>query len=411
MTQSDAHPAGWTRRSLGDLATVHMGQSPPGKSVNDTGDGVPFLQGNAEFGTTSPTATHWCTQPGRIAEEGDLLISVRAPVGELNIADQKYCIGRGLGAIRIAKEDRAFLWAVMHFERRRLNRVSQGSTFDAIGRDDLEQLPLLCAPSGERHRIAEVLGAVDTAIDATRGVIEQARRFKTAVLQDLLSRGLPGRHSEFREVKGLGQVPRAWKIIELGAVTKLVTSGSRGWSQYIAPIGSFFVRSQNIGLGELRYDDVVHVQPPANIEAKRAKIEPNDLLISVTGEPGNVAVATEELGLAHVSQHVALTRLKKPELARWLGVALASPSGQRQFRSKMYGQTRPGLNLDNIDELRVALPELEERDQICDMVEAVTSRVAASVEHLRQLVQAKTALSQALLTGRVRVPANTVEAV
>lgn len=257
-------------------------------------------------------------------------------------------------------------------------------------------------PVQERRRIGEILASVESMIDATRRVIEQTRRLKTAVLQDLLTRGLPGRHSEFREVKGLGQVPRAWKLIELGTVTKLVTSGSRGWSQYIAPTGSFFVRSQNIGLGEFRYDDVVFVQPPNNVEARRATIEPNDLLISVTGEPGNVAVATEGMGLAHVSQHVALVRLKKPELARWLGVALASPSGQRQFRSKMYGQTRPGLNLDNIDELRVAIPDEDERNQLCEMVEVIHARATQSIEHLRRLEQAKNALSQALLTGRVR---------
>src|SRR5437660_840726 len=93
-------PSNWTTARLSDIAWVNQGQSPPGSTYNEERFGLPFLQGKAEFGSTSPTPQKWCSAPVRVAEPGDILISIRAPVGPTNFADQRYCIGRGLAAIR-----------------------------------------------------------------------------------------------------------------------------------------------------------------------------------------------------------------------------------------------------------------------------------------------------------------------
>ena len=87
---------------------VDMGQSPPSTDCNEQGDGLPFYQGNAEFGPKYPSPQKWCNRPKKIADEGDILISVRAPVGEINIAPHKCCIGRGITAIRAKDLDDKF---------------------------------------------------------------------------------------------------------------------------------------------------------------------------------------------------------------------------------------------------------------------------------------------------------------
>ena len=89
------------KKELKDISEVIMGQSPPGKTYNENGDGFAFLQGNAEFGDRYPQNIKYTTAPKKIAPKGSILISVRAPVGDLNIANQDYCIGRGLAAIVI----------------------------------------------------------------------------------------------------------------------------------------------------------------------------------------------------------------------------------------------------------------------------------------------------------------------
>ena len=255
----------------------------------------------------------------------------------------------------------------------------------------------------DQDRKAKLFDAIDDAIEATQAVIKQTRQLKTALLQDLLTNGLPGRHREFKNIRGLGRIPASWVPTQLGKLTTLVTSGSRGWSKYLVDSGAFFVRSQNIGLGTILRDDVVYVNPPRDQESQRARIQPGDLLISVTGEPGNVACADESLGEAYVSQHVGLVRLENPKIAPWVTLALSTPVGQAQFRSKMYGQTRPGLNLDNLEELQIPIPEENEKRSCCELVRAIEEREKGEAEKLKQLEVNKIALSQGLLTGRVPV--------
>ena len=255
----------------------------------------------------------------------------------------------------------------------------------------------------DQDRKAELFDALDDAIETTQAVIEQTRRIKIALLQDLLTNGLPGRHRKFKNIRGLGRIPVSWVPAQLGKLTTLVTSGSRGWSKYLADSGAFFVRSQNIGLGTILRDDVVYVDPPQDQESKRARIQAGDLLISVTGEPGNVACADESLGEAYVSQHVGLVRLEDPKIAPWVTLTLSAPVGQTQFRSKMYGQTRPGLNLDNLEELKIPIPEEDEQRICCELARAIEERERSETEKLKQLEINKAALSQGLLTGRIPV--------
>lgn len=144
---------------LGEIATIIAGQSPPGSTYNENGLGLPFFQGKADFGDRHPVARKWCVAPKKIAEPGDILISVRAPVGPTNIAGERCCIGRGLAAIRpdetIALRDFVH-WIIKHREPD-LVAKGQGSTFAAIGQKDLNSLPIPLPPLDEQRRIADIL--------------------------------------------------------------------------------------------------------------------------------------------------------------------------------------------------------------------------------------------------------------
>jgi len=98
--KTDELPGGWVQVALNDIAEILMGQSPPSETYNSEGIGLPFFQGKAEFTDLHPVAEKWCREPNKIADAEDILMSVRAPVGTTNIANQKCCIGRGLAAIR-----------------------------------------------------------------------------------------------------------------------------------------------------------------------------------------------------------------------------------------------------------------------------------------------------------------------
>ena len=122
------------RQRVADIATVFMGQSPPSTACTENEDGLPFIQGNAEFGSRFPAPRLRCSAPTRIAEAGDLLLSVRAPVGEVNQSNTRMVIGRGLCAVRMAERDQQYAWHALRWAVTQLNRVAQGSTFVAVSR-------------------------------------------------------------------------------------------------------------------------------------------------------------------------------------------------------------------------------------------------------------------------------------
>lgn len=129
---------------LKDVGHLIMGQSPPGESYNDNINDFPFLQGNAEFGKQNPINIKYTSSPNKIAPEKSILISVRAPVGDLNIADKNYCIGRGLAALYIDDTFlRDYVFNFLKFSRTELEKRSTGSTFKAINKDILSSLRLI----------------------------------------------------------------------------------------------------------------------------------------------------------------------------------------------------------------------------------------------------------------------------
>lgn len=138
---------------LGDICTINMGQSPSSSTYNSTGEGLPFFQGNADFGDIHPTVRTWCSNPIKIAEKGDLLISVRAPIGALNIANEQCCIGRGLAALTNCTKNiyKEYLWFALLSKIDELNSKGTGSTFKSINKKILAEtsIPL---PSLERQK-------------------------------------------------------------------------------------------------------------------------------------------------------------------------------------------------------------------------------------------------------------------
>jgi len=153
-----------------------MGQSPPSSVVEEGLDnGMPFLQGNAEFGSLHPAPKWSCRRPQKICATGDVLLSVRAPVGALNVADQPYCIGRGLAAIRFTRADPAFGAHALRLYSVALRRVSQGTTFEAVGSKELLALQLWLPPVTEQRRIAEILDTLDEAIQMTEQLIAKLK--------------------------------------------------------------------------------------------------------------------------------------------------------------------------------------------------------------------------------------------
>ena len=152
-------------KALKDIAQITMGQSPDSSSYNEEGRGLPFFQGNADFGELYPTERVWCDAPKKVARANDILISVRAPIGAMNYAREECCIGRGLAAISI--EDPAERQYVFHLLKARhdeLNRKGTGSTFKAINKSVLEDLQVPVISLAEKQHAMQIMDSAEQII-------------------------------------------------------------------------------------------------------------------------------------------------------------------------------------------------------------------------------------------------------
>lgn len=151
-------PEGWSDKTLSQIANITMGQSPAGSSYNEEGTGTIFYQGSTDFGWLFPSTRQYTTAPSRMAKKGDILLSVRAPVGDMNIANTDCCIGRGLAALNSKTGSDGFLFYVMKsFKQIFDRRNSEGTTFGSITKNDLHSLTLACPTADLLEKYDEVV--------------------------------------------------------------------------------------------------------------------------------------------------------------------------------------------------------------------------------------------------------------
>ena len=246
-------PNGWEIKPFSSLASINMGQSPESEFVNENQEGIAFLQGNADFGDINPKELYWVKVPKKLAKKDDILISVRAPVGDINMADKEYCIGRGLSALTIKKINQKFGFYALFQERIQLDRLAQGSTFLAIGKNDFDKL-LIKYPKEkkEQEKIAKILSTLDNAIESTTRIIEKEKNIKTALMQELLTNGIdkngqirtPQTHT-YKQSE-LGFIPDEWEVDSIENHAKIITGDKDTQDRLDDGEYPFYVRSQTI---------------------------------------------------------------------------------------------------------------------------------------------------------------------
>lgn len=189
QTEIGQIPEHWEVVKLGEVASLIMGQSPPGSTYNEIGNGMPFLQGKAEFGNIYPHHLKYTTSPIKLAPNNSILMSVRAPVGDVNIANADYCIGRGLCSISLINGNNVFLFYLLNFLKKSIEKEGTGSTFKAINKANLENFALPLPPLPEQKRIAEILSAIDEKIEKE----ENKKKALEGLFKTLLSHLMTGK--------------------------------------------------------------------------------------------------------------------------------------------------------------------------------------------------------------------------
>ncbi len=180
-------PKGWEVKKLKDVCRLTMGQSPKSEFYNEIGEGIAFHQGVTDFGDRFPSDRLFCTADGRIAEAGDILFSVRAPVGRLNIANKKIILGRGLSAIRHNEDHQAFLWEQLRNRFTEVDMMGNGAIFASVTKDDMQGIDLICPPHAMVESATQHVQVLHSEIATLSQQIQNLRRTRDLLLPRLLS--------------------------------------------------------------------------------------------------------------------------------------------------------------------------------------------------------------------------------
>lgn len=178
----------WPAGVLSDIANITMGQSPKGDTYNEDGNGTVFFQGRAEFGFRFPTRRLFTTDPKRMATTNDVLMSVRAPVGDINVAYEECCIGRGLSAIKSKDFHQSYILYTMLYLRKQLDIFNgEGTVFGSINRDALNSLPIIIPPKSIMDHFEEIVSPMDNAIRNNHDEICRLVCIRDSLLPKLMS--------------------------------------------------------------------------------------------------------------------------------------------------------------------------------------------------------------------------------
>lgn len=406
----DTIPAEHWRR-LGDTCHIEMGQSPPSAYVFEGLDeGLPFLQGNAEFGEPYPTPIFSCAAPAKVGQAGSVLISVRAPVGAVNLADRDYCIGRGLAAIMPRRYPPTFIAAAVSKRSGELARVSQGTTFEAIGKRELHNLEVYSPELPIAVKIAEVLDTLDAAIRGTEAVVAKLRAMKQGLLHDLLTRGIDA-NGDLRPPQPeaphlyhqtpLGWLPKEWEVRLLDDVaqrgsghtpSKSVASYWNGGIKWVSLADSHrldqvYIRDTDKEISEAGLANSSAVKHPENT-----------VILSRDAGIGKSAILGSEMA---VSQHFMAWRCGAKLNHMFLYYLLQRE--KPKFEAIAMGSTIKTIGLSFFKKYAIALPPKAEQDRAAEILLEAKGNINRQEQELGKLKSLKSGLMDDLLTGRVPV--------
>lgn len=345
-------------RPLTEYCTLNMGQSPDSKTYNTQGKGLPFYQGNADFGETHPITRVWCSAPVKVAEEGDILISVRAPIGAMNMAVERCCIGRGLAALTPIRNkcSKQFLYYALQSKVDYLIAQGTGSTFKAISKKVLEATHIPAYSTIEQEQIAETIGHVDNTI---------AARCKQLALLDQLVK------SRFIELFGTIHDNRfGFGVVTLQDVSAPIKDGTHQTPTYTTDVenGYKFLSSKDVTTGKVDWSHLKYIPEELHRELY-ARISPRrgDILLAKNGTTGIAAIVDrDEVFDIYVS--LALIRPHGVD-PTYLWAAINAAETKQQFDASLKGIGVPNLHLGEIKKARIILPPMELQEQFAAFVE------------------------------------------
>lgn len=404
-------PDGWKATTLGEISNVRRGASPrpiqDPKWFSDDGPGwvriVDVTKSNRYLRNTEQKLSLLGVEKSVPVHPGDLIMSICATIGRPVIVDMEACIHDGFVLFDnlSSKVDTLFLLYFLSKESQKFESQGQPGTQKNLNTSIVKATPIALPPLPEQKKIAEILGSVDEAIASTQAVIDQTRKVKQGLLQQLLTKGIG--HTKFKE-SAIGKIPEEWQIVTLEDVCEWIGVGIASAATHAyTKDGIPLIRNQNIKEGYIDTSELLYINTDFDLQNQTKRIKAGDVLTVRTGYPGLSAVVPPELNGCHC--FTSLISRPQPDIldANFLCWWINSDYGKSFVLSGQAGGAQQNLNVGVLRKMLLPLPSIQEQAKISDMIFNVLYLLRIYEEEIEQHKLLKIALMQDLLTGRVRV--------
>ena len=369
--------------ALTEFCDLNMGQSPDSKTYNEQGDGMPFYQGNADFGEIHPETRVWCSKPVKVASEGDILISVRAPIGAMNIATETCCIGRGLAALtpKPNKCSQKYLYYALESKIDVLVSKGTGSTFKAISKKVLAETMIPSYTDEKQQQITDALSKIDVLItDRKQQLIEMDLLVKSRFIE--LFGTYPGNE-------------KGWNTENIRDVVSEVRYGS---SRPAVDGGRYpYLRMNNITYGgELDLSDTKRIDIPDN-ELAKCTVRRGDVLFNRTNSKelvGKTCVYNRDEMMV-LAGFVIRVRVNEKVLPEFLSAFLNTDFSKKMLLGMCktaIGQAN--INAQELQNIGLYVPPIDLQQEFVDFKIQVDKSKLAVQQGLQELETLKKSLMQ-----------------
>ena len=369
------------RKNICEICTLIMGQSPDSKSYNKDKNGIPFYQGNADFGEEHPTPTVWCTAPKKIARKGDILISVRAPIGDMNIANEDCCIGRGLAAIRLNKSDIVDINYLYHYLSATVEFLQEqgtGSTFKAINKTTLEGIEIPCPSIEKQKNIAKLIIEIKTSI--------QYKKAELFALNELVK-------SRFIEMFGDIRISSIFPNIALENFAQIGSSKRVHAADYVESGVPFYRSKEIIELGNGQEPSVeLFISKKQYESIKKTNGVPckGDILMSAVGTIGKMWIVDGRKDFYYKDGNIISIHSEETNPI-YLKEALANLIDD--FKSaNVAGSAYSALTIVKLKKMTVPMPPMSIQNEFADFVKLIDKSefiVQKQIDDLQELLDSK----------------------
>ena len=369
-------PNGWVWTSLEKISHIILGQSPPSSTYNTDSEGLPFYQGKLEFGKLYPTPRKWCAAPKKIAEKGDVFISIRAPVGPTNICPEKSAVGRGLAAIRGLGGIESFF--ILYLMRAFANEIASrgtGTTFDAITGNQLKTFAIPLPPLAEQRRIVTKLEVLftqlDAAVDSLKKAQSQLHRYRRSVLKAAFGGDLtkewrekhsgelePMTVSVVPKLEDLPELPNGWVWTTLEEISEIILGQSPPSSTYNTDGEGLPFYQGKLEFGKL------YPTPRKWCTAPKKIAEKGDVFISIRAPVGPTNLCLEKSAVGRGLAAIRGLNEIQPFFLLYLMRRF-----ENEIANKGTGTTFNAITGNQLKTFQIPLPPLAEQEQIVSEIE------------------------------------------